>query len=580
MCGIFACANMGMVLPIFGQTYIPTAGTTKWLTEENWSTETVPNGVDATAVLQQISVPAVAATEIDGTITLGHLQADVSTRNWIVRGTGAEIYWETSGETLPSITLDNTGATANNLTISANFRDAVGGPPKALNINMVDTDEENNGAGLIVSGNNSNFTGGFNLISSYTHYVTFVYESSLANNTVNVLSGHKQIRLGSGETVRTFSSDFNVAGDRLSLYSSALTAGKVILDGTISGSGEVYYWTYNGGAMELQGENTYAGNTLIASSLNLIFDGVDNFGTGNSIIFAYSGNSPTLIWAEGNTDDITKKADGTTRAINLQTANVKFNIGSNDVTFANKIIGYNLPTTGTAPGSGITKQGAGTLRLLADNTYVISTLVEEGTLLANNTTESATGTSAVTVNAGATFGGTGTIRPGVDRSVTIKTDAVLSAGDNGIGNFTIDLNDTTGTLNFEDNSIIAVDLGDAFTADLLTLSASTSGSVIFLGNTKINISDVSTMGLEVGDYQLFSAANSAVYSGLTIFEGEITGGLTIGENLTGFDFSLWMDGGDIYLKMSVVPEPGTAVLLGLTFLSLTFRQRTARSSRR
>ena len=63
----------------------------------------------------------------------------------------------------------------------------------------------------------------------------------------------------------------------------------------------------------------------------------------------------------------------------------------------------------SSTGGGLTKLGAGALVLPIANTYSGSTLVSAGTLLVNNADGSATGAGTVTVNSGATLGGSGTI---------------------------------------------------------------------------------------------------------------------------------------------------------------------------
>ncbi len=570
---VFACANIGIISPVSGQTtytYIPTSGATNWVDNNNWDLDEIPDGVDVTAVLQATGGGVTNTHIASPGIDLGHLEIDVSGGSWGIGGVGP-IRWTTSGATLPTLTIHNTLA-FQGTTISTALANPTTGTPKALEIKNTATSV----AGGVISftGNNTAFTGGFNLSSTTNMTVAFLYENSLATNTVNILAGNHNVRLGAGAVHRTFSSDFTVAsGAMLIINANASPGGNSILTGTISGDGGVDFRNYAGGDLSLQGANTYTGNTIIALGLKLHFDGVDNFGTGNTITFAPSstGASPTLIWLEGNTDDLTKKADGTTRTINLQRAEVTFNVGSNDVTLANAITG--LASSGAMPGSGIIKEGTGTLRVLADNDWKTNTIVKTGALLTNNTAGSATGDSAVTVEANATLGGIGFILPVGEHSIQIKTDAILSPGDGGVGNLTLDLSNTTGTLNFEDASILAVDLGDAFSADLLTLAASTSESVVFSGNTKINLLNASTGGLEEGDYQLFSAANNNVYSGLTVLEGEITGGLVIDQNLTGFDSSLWLDNGDIYVRLSAIPEPGSIVLLGLALCGVAFRRR-------
>lgn len=60
-------------------------------------------------------------------------------------------------------------------------------------------------------------------------------------------------------------------------------------------------------------------------------------------------------------------------------------------------------------GGVLTKKGAGSLILKANNTYPAGTVVKEGLLLANNTNGSATGPGSVTVNSGGTLAGTGIV---------------------------------------------------------------------------------------------------------------------------------------------------------------------------
>ncbi|MST93977.1 MAG: choice-of-anchor D domain-containing protein [Pedosphaera sp.] len=73
---------------------------------------------------------------------------------------------------------------------------------------------------------------------------------------------------------------------------------------------------------------------------------------------------------------------------------------------------------------GFTKIGAGTLVLSGSNSYTGGTIVSDGTLLANNTSGSATGTGSVTVNSGGTLGGTGTI----SGAIAVNSGATLAPG--------------------------------------------------------------------------------------------------------------------------------------------------------
>jgi autotransporter-associated beta strand protein len=81
-----------------------------------------------------------------------------------------------------------------------------------------------------------------------------------------------------------------------------------------------------------------------------------------------------------------------------------------DTTFTGRIGIYRVDDNADAPSSlgSLTKIGTGTLTLTGANTYGATTRVATGTLVADNLSGSATGTSSVNVDAG-TLGGKGTI---------------------------------------------------------------------------------------------------------------------------------------------------------------------------
>ena len=81
-------------------------------------------------------------------------------------------------------------------------------------------------------------------------------------------------------------------------------------------------------------------------------------------------------------------------------------------------------TSNIAGAGGLTKSGGAKLTLTGANGYQGGTIVDSGTLLANNTTGSGTGSGGVTVNSGGIFGGTGSI----SGAVTVNAGGTLAPG--------------------------------------------------------------------------------------------------------------------------------------------------------
>ncbi len=95
----------------------------------------------------------------------------------------------------------------------------------------------------------------------------------------------------------------------------------------------------------------------------------------------------------------------------------------------------------------LTKIGTGTLTLSGNNSnYSEGTTINGGTLLANNSTGSATGTGAVQVNAGGTLGGSGS----VSGAVNVAGGTLAPGASTGVL--------SVGSASFDPNSTFAVEL--------------------------------------------------------------------------------------------------------------------------
>lgn len=196
----------------------------------------------------------------------------------------------------------------------------------------------------------------------------------------------------------------------------------------------------------------------------------------------------------GGTLGVTSLANlGNGTKINVNGAGIKF-LGVVDPSVRSIVIGAagaSFDTNGNpivlsgpfASGSvgGVTKRGAGSLVLDADNDYAGGTTVAAGVLLANAPTSS-TGTGPVVVNAGGAIGGAGR----VSGAVTVESGANLTPGSGGIGTLgagSLSLGSgSTGTFEFNnspDNDKVAVSGSLTINGGDITLTDVTGSPVAF-----------------------------------------------------------------------------------------------------
>jgi autotransporter-associated beta strand protein len=235
-----------------------------------------------------------------------------------------------------------------------------------------------------------------------------------------------------------------------------------------------------------------------------------------------------------------------------------FNLGFAAVTVgsdhASTILSGVVQDYGTAS---LTKVGTGTLTLSGDNTYGGGTIIDAGTLLANNPTGSATGSGDVTVNSGATLGGSGSIAG----LTTFNSGAHLAPG-NSPGKLTF-----SGGLTLAGGSILDFQLGT--TSDLIRVSGGTLSGPLS-GLVTLNLANAG--GFTAGTYTLFDFTSAATSS----FD---VGDFTFGSTLPGYTYALALTGSTLELTAtaSAIPEPSTyAAIFGAAALALAaYRKRRA-----
>ena len=202
---------------------------------------------------------------------------------------------------------------------------------------------------------------------------------------------------------------------------------------------------------------------------------------------------------------------------------------------------------------GISKSGAGTLVLSGSNAYAGPTTVQNGTLLINGVH---TGGGLITVAAGASLGGNGTVG-----NVDIAAGGILSPGTSA-GHLTVN------NLTLNPASILNIELGAPTLAQGPGSDFVTASDTIMLAGT-LNIAALSGFGIPVaGDsWLIMSAAGGVADNGIVIGSAPVLG--------SGLSFAVDTSSGSNVL-LTVVPEAGTAGLFGLALLILR-RIRSAKS---
>ena len=187
---------------------------------------------------------------------------------------------------------------------------------------------------------------------------------------------------------------------------------------------------------------TVGGGSDAVNNGVLFMDGGNGDSTANTGVSTLTLNNGTLTVAQvqaGNNGTKTINLNGgtlsaglgasnlflsaaTSLTVNVQNGGVTINSGTNNINVAAALV-----ANGTG---GLTKTGTGTLTLSGANTYTGGTVVNAGTLLITNVSIN-TGPGPVTINAGGTLGGTGTIAG----LVTNNAGGSLAPGVAGSGTF-------------------------------------------------------------------------------------------------------------------------------------------------
>jgi fibronectin-binding autotransporter adhesin len=184
--------------------------------------------------------------------------------------------------------------------------------------------------------------------------------------------------------------------------------------------------------------------------------------------------------------------------LNLASAPTTIDVGANMTASISSTIAH------TASGNGLTKANSGTLTLSGPNTYNGPTTVSAGRLNANTASpNSATGTGAVTVNAGGTLGGNGRISGNV--TVANSATAVLYPNNSGGGTLTVG-----GSLTVNASSLVTFDLSSTYNGANDKVVMDGSGKTLTCGGAQITINSAGTLDTSGNDYVLIDAGSATI----------------------------------------------------------------------
>jgi fibronectin-binding autotransporter adhesin len=271
-----------------------------------------------------------------------------------------------------------------------------------------------------------------------THMTTANYGVELKNATLGAMANWSSVL-----NMSLSGSFFNFQAS-----DSAGNPWTMTLNGVISGPGSLI--GTGTGTVILGGADTYTGGTIVSNGIVSFVSGA-LASTGGGVTLA----GGTLQWQPGTADDIS--AQGITF-----TSNGTLDVNGNNVTLANSIGNGgtgNLTVASTAAN--------GVLNLTGVNSYAGNTTVASGTLEANSS--SATGTGTVTVQSGGTLAGTGTAG-----NVVINSGGILSPGNTSVGTLTV------GTLTMNAGAIGDIEFNGSANDQTVASSLSLSSSVFNL----------------------------------------------------------------------------------------------------
>jgi autotransporter-associated beta strand protein len=478
--------------------------------------------------------------------------------------------------------------------------------------NIINADTINIGGNTTRSGGSLNFAGASGSVvirafngtdAAVVNMVNGAVNTGIANNTSFLLAGHNADAListmtmaaksaGTGATTSTFTFDQGT----LDITTLEMVRNTGAYGGTASAN-----VTIGGGTATIDTVNMALNSSSAAATAtaNLNISGGTvtlGTGTGTAINMANASASRTStsnINLTGGTVEVTGNivrtggagTENATVTLNGATLDLNGNsIGASAQTITFAAQSGTLSGLAELNGGGLLdKTTAGSLSLGNGNLYTGGTTLTQGTLLATNTTGSATGSGAVSTLASTVLGGTGSITPGSGNAVTVN-GTLQVGGASPVAGQTLTIATNAASLTIK--SLLTFDLfsGDSSgttngisSADRLLLTGNSNGAMVALGAASVfEITTSISSGWAAGSsWQLIDWAGLTPTGTFSNLSGGPIGNFSNLPDLS--TFGLGWDVSAIYstgiVSIAVVPEPSRAMLLLLGLLGLFLRRR-------
>lgn len=428
---------------------------------------------------------------------------------------------------------------------------------------------------------NYNLTFNGNIGQSASSGITIGLTSGTATQTFtgqNTFTGN--LTISSGSSLVISGSGYLGGGN----YGGNITAGTLTysssanqtLSGNLSGATLVKN-TSADSILTLSGTNSLSSTTTVTAGALIATKAasLSGYTTANRIIFnggtigAQVGGSG---WTTAQVNTLLTNATKTSGALGIDTTN-------GDLTQWTAFTTTNLGST-----LGLHKLGSNKLILDQTNTYTGATTVTAGTLAVNGSLANTT----TTVKSGGTLQGSGTI----GGSVTIQSGGTLAAGNSiqSLATGALSL-EALSTFAYETDKSVALAAGGDLTA--------VTGNLTIAANAILTLTELNTFPLALGTWDNGEKLTLISYSG--VWDGGLfnylganggAGGALADDSTFSFDGVTWQFNyndtlagsnytGDLtsdgitgrFVTMTVVPEPGAALIGGLGMLMLLRRRR-------